>query len=142
MQNRAAQDPSDLIRRARAGEPDVLDRLIDQYRPYLRLLARLQRDPRLAEVHESLVEWDKAAATYAKGLAHLAALQADSSHDGTLCVGARGRDGAARRLGEGGTVGAAGKRRIQCAGRASARTGSTNPVGPRCYPVNANPALS
>ena len=48
MQNVAVPDPSDLIRRARAGEPRVLNQLIGQYRPYLKLLARLQRDPRLA----------------------------------------------------------------------------------------------
>lgn len=40
-------NPSDLILRARQGETRVLNRLIDDYRPYLRLLARLRRDPRL-----------------------------------------------------------------------------------------------
>ena len=41
MQGLAPVDPSELIRRARRGEADVLDELIRHYRPYLKLLARL-----------------------------------------------------------------------------------------------------
>ena len=43
----ASVDPTDLIRRARGGDPDRLSELIDRYRPYLKLLARLQQDERL-----------------------------------------------------------------------------------------------
>ena len=43
----ASTDPTDLIRRARQGDPERLSELIDRYRPYLKLLARLQQDERL-----------------------------------------------------------------------------------------------
>ncbi len=43
----AASDPSCLIRRARAGDRRTLSELIAGYRPYLKLLARLQHDIRL-----------------------------------------------------------------------------------------------
>ena len=40
-------DVGDLIRAARAGEPDALDRLLALYRNYLRLLARTSLDTKL-----------------------------------------------------------------------------------------------
>lgn len=48
MSTSALSNPSDLIRRSRQGDLRVLDHLIDHYRPYLSLLARLHRDSRLA----------------------------------------------------------------------------------------------
>ena len=48
MESLVPVDPSELIRRARAGEVEVLDELISHYRPYLKLLARLHRKPELA----------------------------------------------------------------------------------------------
>ena len=40
-------DPRELISAAKLGDARMLNELIKRYRPYLRLLARLQRDPRL-----------------------------------------------------------------------------------------------
>jgi RNA polymerase sigma-70 factor (ECF subfamily) len=42
-----ASQPSDLIRQARAGDRQALGALIDAYRPYLKLLARLHQDSRM-----------------------------------------------------------------------------------------------
>lgn len=48
MGTSSSSNPVDLIRRARQGDRGDLSRLIECYRPYLRLLARLHRDPQLA----------------------------------------------------------------------------------------------
>ena len=47
MMNTANPQPSDLIREAREGDRDVLSQLINRYRPYLQLLARLLHDDRI-----------------------------------------------------------------------------------------------
>lgn len=47
MTNTANANPSDLIQRARNGDSSSLSELIHGYRPYLKLLARVQRDERL-----------------------------------------------------------------------------------------------
>jgi RNA polymerase sigma-70 factor (ECF subfamily) len=43
----ADADPGDLLRKARAGDDTALGALLERYRPYLALLARLQIDRRL-----------------------------------------------------------------------------------------------
>src|SRR5918999_6459314 len=45
--NETGPDPGDLLRRARAGDDVALGALLERYRPYLALLARLQIDRRL-----------------------------------------------------------------------------------------------
>ena len=47
MNNCAPPDPDELLGQARRGDADALGRLLDLYRRYLRLLARLQIDRRL-----------------------------------------------------------------------------------------------
>lgn len=47
MGNAGAEGPEQLIRLARHGAPEVLGRLLDAFRSYLKLLARLQIDRRL-----------------------------------------------------------------------------------------------
>jgi RNA polymerase sigma-70 factor (ECF subfamily) len=43
----ASPEPDDLLARARAGDAEALGRLLDPFRPYLALLARLQVGRRL-----------------------------------------------------------------------------------------------
>src|SRR5262249_19037180 len=63
MSDKDAPDPEALLRQARIGQPEAVGRLLDLYRSYLALLARLQLDRRLQSkvdasdlVQEALLE--------------------------------------------------------------------------------------